>query len=155
MLSHELKSRTADEIININKTFFFDRLEKNVKRKPFCIDKSGFQSSFTKKEYIGSVNKIIEYLKAGDIYQANLSQRFEAGFSGDAYSLFQDLFKRNPASFFSYINAGDHIIVSTSPERFIRQNGRHVETRPIKGTIARGITKEQDKKKWFKAHQEY
>ncbi|MEN8212153.1 MAG: aminodeoxychorismate synthase component I, partial [Thermodesulfobacteriota bacterium] len=146
LLSNELKAKTADEIININKNFFFNRLEKNVKRKPFCIDKSGFKSSFTKKEYIASVNKIIEYLKAGDIYQANLSQRFEAGFSGDAYSLFQDLFKRNPASFFSYINAGDHIIVSTSPERFIKQNGRHVESRPIKGTIARGITKEEDKK---------
>lgn len=150
LLSHELKSKTVDEIVNINKTYFFNRLEKKVKKKSFCIDKSGFKSSFTKKEYICSVNKIIEYLKAGDIYQANLSQRFEACFSGDAYSLFQDLFTRNPASFFSYINAKDHIIVSTSPERFIKLNGRHVETRPIKGTIARGITKEQDKKNGLK-----
>ncbi len=154
ILSDELKSRTKDKIINGNKKFFFDRLKNNIKRKSFSINKSGdktestsgFQSSFTKKQYISSVNKIIDYLKAGDIYQANLSQRFEANFFGDAYSLFQDLFKRNPAPFFSYINARDHIIVSTSPERFIRQQGRSVESRPIKGTIARGSTKEQDKK---------
>ena len=160
ILSHELKSRTKSEIINGNKKFFFDRLKKIVKEKPFSITQSGnrsgpgprasFQSRFTKKKYISSVNKIIDYLTAGDIYQANLSQRFEAKFSGDTYSLFQDLFKRNPAPFFSYINARDHIIVSTSPERFIQQKGRAVESRPIKGTIARGSTKEQDKKNGLK-----
>ncbi len=145
LLSDDFELKTKDEIINTNKKFFFDRLEKNVKTKPFSISKSGFKSSFTKPEYIKSVNKIKDYLKAGDIYQANLSQRFEADFSGDAYSLFQDLFKRNPAPFFSYINASDHIIASTSPERFISQRGRVVESRPIKGTIARGKTKNQDK----------
>ena len=144
ILSDELKFREKDEIVNINKKFFFNALTENIKTKPFSTSKSGFESSFTKPEYIRSVNKIIDYLKAGDIYQANLSQRFETDFSGDAYSLFLDLFKRNPAPFFSYINAGDHIIVSTSPERFIRQNGTHVESRPIKGTIARGLTKQQD-----------
>ncbi|WP_299977156.1 aminodeoxychorismate synthase component I [Desulfobacula sp.] len=144
VLSHEANFKKTDEIIQNNKRFFFDRIKRDVKRKPFSIDNSGFKSSFSKPDYIASVNKIIDYLRAGDIYQANLSQRFEAGFSGDCYSLFLDLFERNPASFFSYIHAGDHTIVSTSPERFIKQDGRTVETRPIKGTIARGKTKEQD-----------
>jgi para-aminobenzoate synthetase component 1 len=110
----------------------------------FSIDCRGFTSSFTKPEYIASVSRIIDYLKAGDIYQANLSQRFETGFSGDAYGLFLELFNRNPASFFSFINASDHYVVSTSPERFIKLEGRDVETRPIKGTIARGKTPEAD-----------
>jgi len=125
---------------------FFERMDQPFHRGPFSIDNKGFESSFTKKEYIDAVNKIIDYLKAGDIYQANLSQRFEAGFTGDTYALFLDLYQRNPAAFFSYINAGDHHIVSTSPERFIHQNGRFVETRPIKGTIARGKDEQQDKK---------
>ena len=146
LLSDELESKTKEDIIDNHKKFLFDKLEKKVLRKKFSINKSGFKSSFTKPEYISSVNTIIDYLTAGDIYQANLSQRFEAKFSGDAYSLFQDLFTRNPAPFFSYINAKDHTIVSTSPERFIKQTGRHVESRPIKGTIARGSTKEQDRK---------
>ena len=145
VLSDESNFKKTDESIQNSKSFFFERIKKDVKRKSFSIDSSGFKSSFTKSEYITSVNKIIDYLRAGDIYQANLSQRFEAGFSGDCYSLFLDLFERNPASFFSYIHAGDHTIVSTSPERFIKQVGRYVETRPIKGTIARGKTKEQDR----------
>lgn len=135
----------TDESIQNNKQFFFDKIKNKVIRESFSIDSSGFKSSFSKPEYIASVNKIIDYLRAGDIYQANLSQRFEAGFSGDCYSLFLELFERNPASFFSYIQAHDHTIVSTSPERFIKQMGRIVETRPIKGTIARGRTKEQDR----------
>lgn len=112
----------------------------------FCIDDRGLVSGFEKNEYLAAVKKIIQYLAAGDIYQANLSQRFETGFSGNAYALFLALFQRNPAPFFAYIQAGDHQIVSTSPERFVRQMGRQVETRPIKGTIARGTTSEEDAK---------
>ena len=144
VLSHEANLKPTDEIIQNNKQFLFDKIKNKAKRKSFSIDSSGFKSSFSKSEYMASVNKIIDYLRAGDIYQANLSQRFETGFSGDGYSLFLELFERNPASFFSYIQAHDHTIVSTSPERFIQQTGRMVETRPIKGTIARGATKEQD-----------
>ncbi|MFN2437496.1 MAG: aminodeoxychorismate synthase, component I, partial [Desulfotignum sp.] len=54
--------------------------------KGFCIDARGLVSRFTKHEYLDAVTKIIQYLRAGDIYQANLSQRFEARFSGNAYA---------------------------------------------------------------------
>jgi para-aminobenzoate synthetase component 1 len=131
--------------VQTRKEAFFKKLDQDYKNLSFSIDGRGFTSSFTKPEYIRSVERIIQYLKAGDIYQANLSQRFETGFTGDAYSLFLELFARNPAPFFSYINGGDHKIVSTSPERFIKLNGNKVETRPIKGTIARGKTPEQDR----------
>lgn len=124
---------------------FLAELDVPWARGRFSMDSRGFTSSFTKPEYIAAVSRVIDYLRAGDIYQANLSQRFETGFEGDAYSLFLELFRRNPASFFSYINAGDHQVVSTSPERFIKLDGDHVETRPIKGTIARGNTPEADK----------
>jgi para-aminobenzoate synthetase component 1 len=124
---------------------FFKQLGQVWHKRCFSIDSRGFKSSFTKREYIRAVQQIIHYLRAGDIYQANLSQRFETGFQGDGYSLFLELFKRNPASFFSYIHAGDHTIVSTSPERFIKLSGTRVETRPIKGTIARGDTPAQDR----------
>jgi para-aminobenzoate synthetase component 1 len=133
------------EYILTRKAAFFKQLDQPLERTPFSIDKRGFKSSFTKPEYIRAVEKIIQYLRAGDIYQANLSQRFETGFKGDAYALFMELFSRNPASFFSYINSGDHKIVSTSPERFIKLSGSQVETRPIKGTIARGKTPDQDR----------
>jgi para-aminobenzoate synthetase component I len=105
----------------------------------FSMDSRGLVSGFEKQQYLRAVKKIIQYLKSGDIYQANLAQRFEAGFSGDAYAFFQQLFARNPAPFFAFVQAGDHQIVSTSPERFLLQQGTRVETRPIKGTIARGV----------------
>lgn len=110
----------------------------------YSIDPSGFTSNFTRKSYMASVDRILSYIRAGDIYQVNLSQRYETGFQGDAYTLFRDLYHRNPAPFFAFVNAGDHQIVSTSPERFIRQTGRRLETRPIKGTLPRGKTQEED-----------
>ncbi len=138
------------KIIDLKRRFFFEQIQKSAQDsfKPgrFFVDSHGLESGFTKDEYIRAVEQIISYLKAGDIYQANLSQRFETGFSGDAYALLLDLYERNPAAFFSYIHAGDHRIVSTSPERFIKQSGRLVETRPIKGTIARGTSEDQDLK---------
>jgi para-aminobenzoate synthetase component 1 len=112
---------------------------------PFNMDAGGWVSGIEKKQYLNAVAKIIQYLQAGDIYQANLAQRFETKFSGDPYALFLSLFQRNPAPFFSFVQAGDHQIVSTSPERFLLQQENRVETRPIKGTIARGATPAQDK----------
>ncbi|MBF0229650.1 MAG: aminodeoxychorismate synthase component I [Desulfamplus sp.] len=114
-------------------------------KSAFSIDPNGFTSNFSKPEYIEAVKKIIEYIKAGDIYQVNLSQRFSAKFQGDPYTLFLNLFKKNPAPFFSFVNAGDHQIVSTSPERFIKRDGDKIETRPIKGTIQRGKSALEDK----------
>ncbi len=134
----------TSDIIDTIKEWFFCKLDRPLEKTGFSVESTQFESSFTKDEYIRAVNRIIQYLKAGDIYQANLSQRFETGFKGDAYALFMDLFKRNPASFFAYVNAGDHTVVSTSPERFIKRDGDAIETRPIKGTIARRKTRDQD-----------
>ncbi|MDX9788641.1 MAG: aminodeoxychorismate synthase component I [Desulfobacterales bacterium] len=102
------------------------------------------RSGFTREEYISAVEKINAYIRAGDVYQVNLSQRFETAFEGDPFGLFQSLYAMNPAPFFAYIHAKDHHIVSTSPERFIQQSGPKVETRPIKGTRPRGNTPETD-----------
>lgn len=113
---------------------------------PFPGTKMGAVPNFSKESYIEAVNKIKEYIKAGDVYQVNMSQRFIADFSGDAYDLFRRLYEKNPAPFFSFINAGDHQIISTSPERFIFQRGRKVETRPIKGTRPRGTTAFEDER---------
>ena len=114
--------------------------------KPFHGDPSGFQSDFTRSAYTEAIRQIREYIAAGHVYQVNMSQRFRMGFSGDPFTLFRSLWEANPAPFFAYINAGDHQIVSTSPERFILQEGRNVETRPIKGTRPRGKTAEEDEK---------
>jgi len=103
------------------------------------------RSNVSRSEHEAAVRRIREYIAAGDVYQVNLSQRFQMGFKGDGYRLFQTLYDMNPAPFFAYVNAGDHQIVSTSPERFLLRKGARVETRPIKGTRPRGRTPEEDR----------
>ncbi len=110
----------------------------------FAGDAHGFTANFSRSGYMNAIERIKEYIVSGHVYQVNLSQRFEMAFTGDGYGLFRTLFEANPAPFFAYINAGDHRIVSTSPERFVQQTGRRVETRPIKGTRPRGETPERD-----------
>ncbi|MBW2144243.1 MAG: chorismate-binding protein, partial [Deltaproteobacteria bacterium] len=112
----------------------------------FSGDAGGFRSNFEKKNYMDSIEQVKEYIASGHVYQVNMSQRFEMGFEGSAFGLFQTLYNNNPAPFFAFIQAGDHQIVSTSPERFILKTGNRVETRPIKGTRPRGNSPEQDKR---------
>ncbi len=127
--------------------WFFSIINSGLKASEgFKGNLKGFESNFKKTDYIDSIQRIKEYITQGHVYQVNMAQRFIMDFSGDTFSLFQELFKNNPASFFAYINAGDHRIISTSPERFILRRGNSIETRPIKGTRPRGKDLKQDKK---------
>jgi len=112
----------------------------------FTGKSSGFISNFKKANYLDTIEKIREYIASGHVYQVNMSQRFEMNFNGDTFALFQNLYDKNPAPFFAYINAGDHQIVSTSPERFLLREGERIETRPIKGTRPRGKNDAEDKR---------
>lgn len=103
------------------------------------------KSNFEKDDYIKAVNKVKDYIKAGDIYQANLTQRYECSIEDSALELYTKLREINPAPFASYFDFGEGQIVSSSPERFIKINNRVIETRPIKGTRPRGNTIEEDR----------
>jgi para-aminobenzoate synthetase component I len=105
---------------------------------------SKLASVFSRAEYLSAVEAVRRYIVDGDVYQVNLSQRFQAPFAGDPFDCFATMYAANPAPFFAYINAGDHQIVSTSPERFIQLSNGSVETRPIKGTRPRGATPAED-----------
>ena len=96
------------------------------------------KSNFAPEEYIKTVDRVRQYIAAGDVFQVNLSQRFEASLAMSPYELFRQLRKANPAPFASYLNFDGMTIVSASPERFLRVQGDLVETRPVKGTRPRG-----------------
>jgi para-aminobenzoate synthetase component I len=96
------------------------------------------KSNFTPEEYMKAVNRVREYIAAGDVFQVNLSQRFEADLKIPPYELYKRLRAVNPAPFASYLNFPGVAIVSASPERFLKVQGDLVETRPIKGTRPRG-----------------
>ena len=96
------------------------------------------RSNFTPEEYMKAVNKVREYIAAGDVFQVNLSQRFEAELGISPFDLYKRLRIVNPAPFASYLNFPSVTIVSASPERFLKVQGDLVETRPVKGTRPRG-----------------
>jgi para-aminobenzoate synthetase component I len=115
---------------------------------PFQDAALDWQSNFEADEYTAAVEKIIAYIKAGDIFQANLAQRFEATLPPDfdAFSHYLRLREVNPAPMAAFMNCGDVKIASASPERFLSVKGRAVETRPIKGTQPRSGDPELDLK---------
>ncbi len=98
----------------------------------------GLRSNFSREGYVEAVETAREYIGAGDIFQVNLSQRFEADMPLPAYELYRRLRRINPAPFASYLNFDGVTVVSASPERFLRVRNDLVETRPIKGTRPRG-----------------
>ena len=98
------------------------------------------RSSFTHRGYLDTLTRVREYIIAGDIFQANLSQRFEAPLTESPWALYQRLRGINPAPFAAFLEFGSVTIASASPERFLRLDPeRQIEARPIKGTRPRGV----------------
>jgi len=94
-------------------------------------------SNLSRSEFVARVERAQEYIRSGDIYQVNLSQRLVAAKSGSGWDLFQRLSAVSPAPFSAYLDCGEFQIVSSSPELFLRLNGAQIQTRPIKGTRPR------------------
>ena len=96
--------------------------------------------------YKAMIRRAIDYIAAGDIYQANITQRFRARLHAgiDRFELYRALRQRNPATFAAFLEFGDSAILSSSPERFLKLDAGKVETRPIKGTRPRGGSAAED-----------
>jgi anthranilate/para-aminobenzoate synthase component I len=105
---------------------------------------SGLHSNISEAQYIEMVERAKLYIEEGDIYQANLSQRFETAFKGEAFDLYENLRRVNPSPFSGYLKMGDLTLVSSSPERLVKIEKGILETRPIAGTRPRGRNIEED-----------
>jgi len=129
-----------------------DEARQELERKPPTYPppqregETRFASNFTREEYMEAVRQVKEYIYAGDIYQANISQRFQAPLREHPWMLYRRLRRLNAAPFSAYFNAEDGQVCSSSPERFLRGEGRYVETRPIKGTRGRSSDPEEDQR---------
>ncbi len=93
-----------------------------------------FPSNFTKPAFENAVIKAKEYISSGDIYQVNLSQRFQTKIREHPFEIYKRLRRINPSPFASYFDFGDLKLVSCSPERLIKLENGIAETRPIAGT---------------------
>jgi para-aminobenzoate synthetase component I len=115
-----------------------------------CLDKTllekPFSASIHKDDYLDAISKVKNYILAGDCYQVNFAQHFSAGFGGDNWALYRHLRQILPSPYSCFYQWGDQnqAILSLSPERFLKLSMGQVETKPIKGTIRRGRTVEED-----------
>jgi para-aminobenzoate synthetase component 1 len=95
-------------------------------------------AGWSARRHRAAVERILEYLAAGDAYQVNLTQPFTAPFAAPAWTLHARLARTHPAPYGAYLDCGDFQIVANSPELLLRRRGERLETRPIKGTRPRG-----------------
>jgi para-aminobenzoate synthetase component I len=115
-------------------------VEKASMKRRFIVPEEQFfelKSNFTKHEYIKAIEKAKEYISAGDIFQVNISQRYEFKAATDHYYLYLKLREFNPAPFSAFMRFDELSIISSSPERFVMVDDKYIETRPIKGTRPR------------------
>ncbi|MEZ3498871.1 aminodeoxychorismate synthase component 1 [Pantoea sp. KPR_PJ] len=111
---------------------------------PFRLT-SDWQSNLSYSDYARRFHAVQAYIQAGDCYQVNLAQRFQASYQGDEWLAFCRLNAANRAPFSAFLRLPDSAILSLSPERFLSLNGDRIETRPIKGTRPRSAEAETDR----------
>ena len=109
-----------------------------------AVSASRVSSNFTKNAYVRAVRTVKDYIVAGDVYQVNISQRFEAAVTGDPWELYRRLRHVNPSPFSAYLGFPEVSVLSASPEEFLKLEDGLLRTRPMKGTRPRGNTAAED-----------
>ncbi|HHR6403962.1 TPA: aminodeoxychorismate synthase component 1 [Providencia alcalifaciens] len=117
--------------------------QKTSRKAPFALT-SPWHANMTEEQYHENIARIHQYLREGDCYQINLAQRFKAKYKGNEWDAFLTLNQHNRAPFSSFIRLPDNAIISISPERFILLEKGEIQTRPIKGTLPRLDSPEED-----------
>jgi len=115
------------------------------RHEPRCLADGGLRSTFTKGQFTGAVERAIEYIRAGDIFQVVLSRRLEIPFGLPALELYRTLRVVNPSPFMFFLRTPGATLVGSSPEIMVRVLDGTVTVRPLAGTRPRGATPEADR----------
>ncbi len=121
-----------------------DSLSSQLREVKSSAQISEFTSIIQQDRFIQNVERVKEWIAAGDIYQVNLSQAFTAKITGRLFSLYEMLREASPAPMAAYLSLDGREILSSSPETFLKISGRSIETRPIKGTRPRFTNPDED-----------
>jgi anthranilate synthase component 1 len=117
-----------------------------VPASPALAEPLRFVSGMEREEFEAAVERIVEYVHAGDAFQVVPSQRFSAPAPVEAFSVYRGLRAVNPSPYMYFLEFGDFQIAGASPEPLVKVQGRRVETRPIAGTYPRGSDEEEDRR---------
>ncbi len=99
----------------------------------------------TKKDYLGFIDKIKDFIRAGETYQVNYTMKYKFDFEGSPYKLYQTLRNNQSVSYSAFIKTKDFKVLSFSPELFFRKKGDEISVKPMKGTIERGRNTKEDR----------
>jgi anthranilate synthase component I len=113
---------------------------------PTVAEPPRFVSNIEREEFEAAVERIVEYVHAGDAFQVVPSQRFSAPAPVEAFSVYRGLRAVNPSPYMYFLEFGDFQIAGASPEPLVKVTGRKVETRPIAGTSPRGRSEDEDRR---------
>jgi anthranilate synthase component 1 len=105
-----------------------------------------FQSNMPRTQFEGMVERIVEYIYAGDAFQVVPSQRWSAPVPCEAFSIYRGLRAVNPSPYMYFLDFGDFQVAGASPEPLLTVSGRHVSTKPVAGTRPRGASPEEDRR---------
>jgi para-aminobenzoate synthetase/4-amino-4-deoxychorismate lyase len=114
-------------------------------RSPYYI--RDLRLDISREDYVRRVERIRRYIEAGDIYQANFTTKYRFEFDGCYLSFYQDLKRKQEVPYSAFIKSGESYVLSVSPELFLRRTGGRISTRPMKGTMARGMTLGEDRRR--------
>jgi para-aminobenzoate synthetase component 1 len=129
---------TCEGTAALGKTFPIETIESDL------VNSHAIVSNLSRAGFIELVHRAQAYIRAGDVYQVNLSHRLSTPCPYTGPAFFRSLNDVSPAPFSAYMDAGDFELVSSSPELFLRLSGAQIRTRPIKGTRPRGADAAQD-----------
>src|SRR5205807_1612136 len=118
-------------------------------KKPSKTKKRGslkVTSNFRRPEYLAAVQKAKHYIRAGDIFQVVVSQRFSAKTKAEPFQVYRELRALNPSPYLFYLQLNDVSVVGSSPEMLVKVQGRDVFYRPIAGTRWRGKDEAEDQR---------
>jgi para-aminobenzoate synthetase component 1 len=140
--------QTAQEKLDLLQTWLIEA--QNVPVPSFAkmdfapLLPESFNSNFTQTRYLDAVSAINRYIREGDTYQINLSQRFKTPFAGRPIDVFHWQNRFNPSPYAAFLQWGDKAVISASPELFLKVEGDTIVTKPIKGTRPRNPLQSDD-----------
>jgi anthranilate synthase component 1 len=141
----ELYEAAVARTLQLENKIYETSLQQPMRRDVDLEEKSfNLQSNWTRREFEEGVRRVQDYIRAGDCYQAVLSQRFSAKFKGEALAIYRAVRAINPSPYMFFLRMGDETVIGASPEMLVRCHGQRLDYRPIAGTRKRGATETED-----------